>query len=266
MTVARAFFVRDFRAAWSYRFSFIVQSGGILFSLVSLKFIADLTSSSTPAALASYGGDYFGFALVGAVLSLLSYPVVKSFAGGVRSAQVTGTFEAMLATRANAAAVVVGAGIFPIMSACTQATLVVLVGAVALGARIHAGNAALVLVVLSLTIAALAGIGLFSAAFAIAFKQNEPFSGALLGASFLVSGILYPTSVLPGWLRHLAPLIPTTHAVELCRGLLLDGAATGALAPHFAALGAFAVMLPAGIVAVSLALRYARQSGSLSQY
>jgi hypothetical protein len=43
--------------------------------------------------------------------------------------------------------------------------------------------------VLLMTMAALAGFGLMSAGFVVVFKQNEPFTGALVALSFLLSGI-----------------------------------------------------------------------------
>jgi ABC-2 type transport system permease protein len=266
MRMAWGFLVRDLRSAWSYRFSFVVQSVSLLFSLVSLRFLSDLFGDSVPTGLATYGGDYFGFALVGAALSLLSYPMVKSFAGAVRSAQVTGTFEAMLTTRANGVGVVLCSGIFPIVIACLQAVLAVAVGALLLGARLHVSHLALALLVLPMTATCLAGVGLMSAAFAIAFKQSEPFSGAMLAGSFLIGGILYPTSVLPAWLAALAQLLPITHAAALSRALLLDGAYTSAVAVHFLALGGFCLLFPAGVVLLSAAIRYAKRAGTLAHY
>ncbi|MCK9518163.1 MAG: ABC transporter permease, partial [Dehalococcoidia bacterium] len=205
MTAMRAFLWRDFRVAWSYRVSFLFQSGSLLFTLVSLRFLSDLLGESSPVALDGYGGDYFSFVILGMGLSLLAYPVTKSFAGGVRAAQMTGTFEAMLTTRTPAVAIVFHSGLYPILLACTQLAAMWIIAALALGAEFRVGDLALVLVVLLLTMAVLAGIGLLSAAFAIAFKQNEPLTTAFLAGSLLVSGIMYPTSVLPGWLETIAP-------------------------------------------------------------
>lgn len=265
MSVAWGFLVRDLRSAWSYRFSFVVQSASMLFSLASLRFLSDMFGEGAPASLAAYGGDYFGFVLVGVALSLLSYPMVKSFAGAVRSAQVTGTFEAMLTTRAGGVGIVLASGIFPIAMACIQMMLV-LAGGLLFGAGLHASHLALAALVLAMTVTSLAGIGLMSSAFVIAFKQTEPFSGAMLAGSFLIGGILYPTSVLPAWLDALAQLLPVTHAAALSRALLLDGAQTSGVALHLLALAAFCLLFPAGIALLSAAIRHAKRTGTLSHY
>jgi ABC-2 type transport system permease protein len=266
MSTIRAFVLRDFRVAWSYRFSFFVQNASMLFSLVSLKFVSDLFGRSGSSVLSDYGGDYFAFALLGLGVSLLSYPAVKAFTGGVRAAQVTGTFEAMLTTRAHPALIVLGAGIYPILIVLCQFVLLVGAGGLVFGADYQFANLGLVLVVLVMTIVALAGIGLMSASFTIAFKQSEPFSGALLALSLMISGILYPTSVLPSWLRVFAPMLPVTHAIELTRGLFISGAHVDALVAHFLALAAFCLLLPAGMVTLSLAIGWAKRTGSLAHY
>lgn len=266
MNALMAFLWRDFRVAWSYRATFFFQAGSLVFSLVSLRFVSDLIGQSSPRGLAEYGGDYFSFVSLGLGVSLLAYPVTKSFAQAVRAAQVTGTFEAMLTTRTPASAVVFYSGLYPIVVACVQLAAMWVIAAFALGAQFHVADLPLLLLVLTMTLAVLAGIGLCSAAFAIAFKQNEPLTNAFLAGSMLVSGIMYPTSVLPGWLERIAPLLPLTHALELTRALFLEGASTSSIGVHLAALAAFALLLPFGFFVLQQSITWARRSGSLSQY
>lgn len=266
MNTARAFFMRDLRVAWSYRFSFFFQNASLLFSVLTLRFVSDLIGNGDNPALAAYGGDYFSFVLVGAGLSLLAYPVTKAFADGVRAAQVTGTFEAMLTTRASGASVVVCSALYALTVACVQLLLMWLVGGLAFGADFRPAQAPVALLVVALTVAVLAGIGLLAASFAIAFKQNEPMTAAFVAASLLISGIMYPTSVLPHWMQLLAPLLPLTHAAELTRFVFLDGADPAKAGVHLAALAAFGLLLPAGIFALNRSLDWARRSGSLSHY
>jgi ABC-2 type transport system permease protein len=112
----------------------------------------------------------------------------------------------------------------------------------------------------------LVGIGLMSAAFVIAFQQNEPVSGGLVALSFLVSGVLYPLSVMPMWLRSIGELLPLTHAIELARGLLIGTATIQSMGWHFAALAGASLMFPVGVMALSSSLAYARRSGTLGHY
>lgn len=265
MSAVLAFLVRDLRVAWSYRLSFIFGLGSLVFSVVSLKFVAQLVNDGAPADLAPYGGDYFTFAIIGAAINLAAFPALRTFASSVRDAQVNGTFEAMLATRTRGTSIVVASAAYQLALLLIELVLLFVVATVALGAELRPANLGPGLGALVLTIVAFAGMGLLSCAFTILFRQQEPLSGAMLAGSFLLSGILYPTSVLPSWLEPFSLLLPMTHAVELTRGLLVEGADT-AVAGHALALGAFALSLPLGLWAVAAALRSARRSGSLAHY
>jgi len=266
MNTAAAFFMRDFRVAWSYRFSFFFQNMSLVFSVLTLRFVSDIVGDSDLAALDQYGGDYFSFVLLGAGISLLAYPVTKSFAQGVRAAQVTGTFEAMLMTRTSGVTVVLCSSLYALTMACIQLLLMWAIGGVVFGAEFRLVQLPVALLVVVMTMAVLGGVGLLAAAFAIAFKQNEPLTSAFVAASMLISGIMYPTSVLPGWMETVSPLLPLTHAADLLRFTFLDGADVGQAGMHFLALGGFCALLPLGLFALDRSLDYARRSGSLSQY
>lgn len=266
MTSARAFFLRDFRIAWSYRFSFIFQNATLLFSILTLRFVSDVLADADLPALDAYGGDYFSFVLLGAGISLLAYPVTKSFAAGVRGAQVTGTFEAMLMTRTSGVGVVVCSALYALTAASLQMLLMWLIGGILFGADFRVTQVPIVLLVVAMTMAVLAGIGLLAAAFVIAFKQSEPFTSAFVAASMLISGIMYPTSVLPSWLERLSPLLPLTHSADLLRLTFLQGADGSQVAMHFAALGLFCLLLPVGVISLNMSLNFARRTGTLSQY
>jgi ABC-2 type transport system permease protein len=261
-----AFARRDFRIAWSYRFSFVLQAGTLVFALASAKFMSELLAEGGIASLDAYGGDYFSFVLVGLALNLLALPAVRSFSDAVRGAQVTGTLEAMLSTRSSPLAIIVSSVTYPLLRVLVELVLIVALAAVVLDARVELQHIGLTLAVLVLTVASFAGVGLMSCAFTVAFKQREPLTGAFLTGSLLLSGVIYPTSVLPSWLEVLSPLLPMTHALELTRGLFLEGAEVSNLEWHFAALAAFSALLPLGVWLLGRSIRWARRAGSLAYY
>ena len=267
MTLAAAFAMRDLRVAWSYRFSFVMQFGTLVFTLLSVRFLSDLLASGEgETALGTYGGDYFAFVVVGLAINVLAIPSARTFAGAVRAAQVNGTFEAMLATRTHPVAIVLAGSSYPLVVATLQTVAIVALAALAFGAEFQLQNAGLVALVLLLAMAAFAGFGLASCAFTIAFKQREPFTGVFLAGSLLFSGVLYPTSVLPRELEILAPLLPMTHALQITRGLFLEGAEVANIELHLLALAGFALMLPVGLWLLERSLDWARRAGSLGHY
>ena len=263
---ARAFFVRDLRVAVTYRVSFIESFVGMLFGLVSMLFISDLINQGSPKDLAPYGDDYFGFALVGVAFALFVQVVAGQFAGIVRSAQVMGTLEVMLSSRTSLPAFLGYSSLYGFAYAMLRLVVALTVGALFLGANLHFDDAAIALLAFVLTVATFAGIGIFAAAFVVWFKQPEPITAGLTTLSLLVSGVLYPTTVLPGWLQSLAPLLPLTHTMEALRGALLEGASDVSIMGHVAALAGFSLLLPLSLVAFELAVRQAKAAGSLAHY
>jgi ABC-2 type transport system permease protein len=82
----------------------------------------------------------------------------------------------------------------------------------------------------------------------------------------LVSGVYYPTSVLPGWLQALSVLSPATYVIEGMRRALLDGADLAALWPLvWPALLVGALSIPIGLRAFIAAERYAKRTGRLKR-
>jgi hypothetical protein len=66
--------------------------------------------------------------LIGAAISVLSYPITKGFADGVRGAQLNGTLEAMLMTCTRPTAVILSSGAYTVMMALLEAILALVIG------------------------------------------------------------------------------------------------------------------------------------------
>jgi ABC-2 type transport system permease protein len=79
--------------------------------------------------------------------------------------------------------------------------------------------------------------------------------------------MLYPVSVLPGWLQVVARLIPVTYSLEGMRAALLGHATMRELLPAFMTLLTFAaVLLPVSFVVFSWALRQTKVTGTLTHF
>jgi ABC-2 type transport system permease protein len=79
--------------------------------------------------------------------------------------------------------------------------------------------------------------------------------------------MLYPVSVLPGWLQVLARLIPVTYSLEGMRAALLGHATIRELLPALMTLLTFAaVLLPVSLLVFSWALRQTKVTGTLTHF
>jgi len=259
--------MRDLKEEISYRLNMIWQVGNLLFGVLGLLFLGRLVSGGGPnPTLAPYGGGYFLFAVVGVAVGDAMWAALRGFAGRVRYDQVVGTLDAMLSTPAPLWRVVLASGTFPLAKALLR-LLIYLVAGFALEATVPPAGAWLLAMVLPLTFAGFAALGVASSALTLVFKRGEPV-GVLFGAvSFLVGGTLYPVASLPGPVQELAALLPLTHAIEASRIALLGGAGAGEIGVELVWLLVFdAVAIVGAVVSLRYAQAHLLRHGTSRQY
>ena len=106
---------------------------------------------------------------------------------------------------------------------------------------------------------------MLSTSYSLLFKRGNPAKWLLLGISGLAGGMMYPVSVLPGYLQAVARLIPLTYSLQGVRAALLGGAAFRELWPSIIALLIFAaILLPLSFLAFAWALRHTKITGTLT--
>jgi ABC-2 type transport system permease protein len=265
--VLAAFLLREVREALSYKAAIAIQLAGLLLALGALYYLARFIGVGRSAELAAYGSDYLGFALLGFILTELQQVAVGSFAQRVRNAQLAGTLEAMLATPARPWQILVAAPIGDFLEAAIRALSYLLIGWLGFGLHLQLDHAAPAIAAVALAMGAFVGLGLCAAAAAMLLRKSEPIGWAVSGLSVLVAGVVYPTAVLPGWLRGFGQALPITHALETIRRALLGGAGAAELARPLLVLAGFAAcLLPLGLLAFAAALRRTRIDGSLTHY
>ncbi len=261
-----AFLRRDLAEAASYKFSFIFSVVGILFSSATFYFISRLVTPGT-ATLAAYGGDYFSFAMVGIAFSGLLGIFQEGLPQVVRSAQVSGTFEALLVTRTSMPVILFGSSMYSLMFALLRTAIHLGLAVAVFGMRLGSINIPGLLLVLILTAVCFLSLGMLSASFVLVYKLGNPISWFFGSVSGLLGGMLFPVAVLPSWMRGLSFFLPVTHVLEGLRLSLLSSAPFSRILPSIAALAVFsALLLPLGLWTFRLALHKAKKDGTLTQY
>ena len=111
------------------------------------------------------------------------------------------------------------------------------------------------------------GLGIASAVFPMLWTEKGLQMAYIVQAIvLLVSGVYYPTSVLPAWLQPLSVISPATYVIEGMRRALLDGADLGSEWPFvWPALLVGALSIPLGLRAFIAAERYAKRTGRLKR-
>jgi ABC-2 type transport system permease protein len=264
--VFRAFLRRDLREALTYKFSFVSSVTGILLSSATFYFVAKLVPSGAPS-LGPFGGDYFSFAVVGVAFAGLLGMFQEGLAAVVRSAQLSGTLEALLVTPVPVPTILFGSSLYSLVFQIVRTVLHLGVAMAFFGLALGRVNVPGVLAVGVLTVLCFLSVGILSASFILVYKTGNPFSWILGTVSGLLGGVVFPVSLLPPWIRWVSSLLPVTYALDGMRKSLLASAAFAEVLPDVAALAAFdAVLLPLSLVAFRLAVRKAKRDGTLSHF
>ncbi len=261
-----AFLRRDLREAMTYKFSFLSSVLTIFFSSATFYFVAKLISPESPS-LEPYGGDYFSFAIVGIAFSSLLGIFQEGLPAIIRSAQVSGTLEALLVTQTSIPTVLLGSSLYSLTYQSLRTVLHVVLAALVFGMAIGPVSWAGVVLVFFLTALCYLSIGFLSASFVLVYKLGNPLSWIFGSAAGLLGGMVFPIAILPPWLRWASYLLPVTYSLDGMRKSLLASAGFSAILPDIGALAVFnIVLLPLSLMVFRLAVRKAKRDGTLTHY
>ena len=259
LSSAHAFVRRDFQIAMSYRVPFLFDLVGAFFVIFEFYFLAKLVPESAST------GDYLGFVATGLVVTTFLVSGASVVASNIRQEQVQGTIEVTLSSGLSLPALSLGISAYPVMAGAVRAAIYAALAA-ALGARVSGANWGLAISVLTVGSISFVAIGLMAVGLVLVFRQAAGAVGWLVGAATLLAGVVFPLELLPGWLRFLSGLSAATWTLQTIRRAL-EGASWSEEWPALALLAGMGVLYAAlALLALSLGIRHARRTGSLSQY
>jgi ABC-2 type transport system permease protein len=260
-------FRRDLAVARSYRVAFLIEIFQALFGAAGFYFLSQFVQSPTLQKSLPPGTTYFSFALVGiAFFDYLSIGLI-TFDESLQAARQNGTLENLLVTQTSLTVILAGSGLYPFALMSLRTGIYIAWGAILFGFPLRGANWPGAVLVLAASVLAFAGLGILSASYLLVFKRGNPVNWAVLGVSTVVSGMMYPISVLPVWLQYVARLTPVTYSLEGMRAAILGHASLRELLPSIGALLLFAaVLLPLSFAVFSWALRRTKITGTLTHF
>jgi ABC-2 type transport system permease protein len=260
-----AILVRDAKLALSYPLWFALQWVGIAASATGLFFVSKIVPQSGSFSFNGTPASYFEFALVNVAFLTFQTAALQSFDNAIRDDQLRGTLEATYATPTSVGTIVLSSALWAFGITLVNVLCYLLIGTV-LGLHLGHLNVPAAIVFVLLTITATVPIGILSAAGVMVFKQGAPVQFFFNLAASLLAGVLFPVTVLPGWLQNCSWLLPTTHALHGIRGAV-HGATFGQLSPDMLWLGVLSiVLLPFALWVFRCAVARAKQDGTLAHY
>jgi ABC-2 type transport system permease protein len=146
---------------------------------------------------------------------------------------------------------------------------IAILAAVTLFVPVDLSRANVLSAVVLLAVGALAfvGLGIASASFPLLWTEKGLQMAYIVQAVvLLVSGVYYPTTVLPAWMQVLSTISPATYVIEGMRMALLDGADLLTLWPKvWPALVVGVLSVPLGLRLFIEVERYAKRTGRLKR-
>jgi len=263
LAAAAAILRRDLLLFVSYRLRFLAQGAAILFSVVLFYYLSRLIRVGTtfPSADA-----YFGYAVVGLVVLQLLTAVVASTPQALRQELVAGTFERLVVSPLGPAMAILAMCVFPSILAVVVggATLGV---AAAFGADLDFPGVLLAPVAAVLCVLAFLPLALLISGAVLVAKQAGSAATFLVTGLSLSSGVFFPTTLLPGYIRWIADVQPLTPALDLLRRVVLGVSTGDAPAVAAAKLAGFAlVLIPVALFVLAVIVEIGRRQGTLTEY
>jgi ABC-2 type transport system permease protein len=265
LSVVAAFLRRDYRINISYRASFALQTLAALFQL-SLFFYLGRVVDNADFASQNLTGGYFGYASVGLLVLTIVQVSAGSFSLKLHDEQAAGTFEALMATPTSPWLIVLSSAAYELIRATIAGLLLMGVAVAVFGLRLdlNPGSIGVAAVALLGCLGLFASLGVGVAAFIVVFKRAIGLLGMMFAGLALLGGVYFPIEVLPAPIEQVAAALPFTWGLDVVRASLLGGNVDPAqLAGVFAAT---AVLLPVALWGFTMAVRRARQTGTLAQY
>jgi ABC-2 type transport system permease protein len=267
LAVLFAFVRRELTALGGYRAAFLIRLFGLALGVGAMVFLSRFVGAAANPHLASYGGNYLGFMVLGLLAAEFQQVGVSGLAQRIRTAQMMGTLEAEISTPAPPWMVLAAAPVYEFGAAALRSAAYLAGASLLLDLDLDRASWPTLALAVPLIVAAFSGLGLLAAGTTMLVRRLNPVAMIIGSLSFFLSGVMYPVTVLPDWLRAIGRVLPLTHALTVLRGALLIGASPTALADSFLALAIFAAVLaPLGVGVFRFALRRTRVDGSLSHY
>ena len=263
----RAFVRRDLLIMLSYRTAALTDILNLLIQLLLFSFVSQMIDSDT---LPSYGGrpaTYLNFVTIGVAVTAFVQLGLGRLVGVIRSEQVTGTLELLLASPTSLGAVQVGSVAYSVLYVPLRTVAFLGLATALLNVPFDMSNVGPAITGLVLFMPVVWGLGVVIAAGILTFRRGGGaigLAGAVLGAG---SGAYFPLELLPGWLQAVMAYNPITITLNVMRAAMIGGVDWRALMSDYVVLAAMSVVsLLLGHLAFRAALRRELRLGTLNQY
>jgi ABC-2 type transport system permease protein len=183
----------------------------------------------------------------GLIAIVLIFSTLITTAIAITREREMGTMENLLVLPIQPAEVLLGKIVPYVGLGYLQTGLVLLVAVVVFGVPV-AGSLPLLLGAIGVFIACNLALGFVISSIARTQMQAMQMAQFVFLPSLLLSGFLFPFRGMPVWAQVIGDVLPVTHILRICRGVLLKGNGWSEIAPDLWPMALFGLAI--GVVAV----------------
>jgi ABC-2 type transport system permease protein len=177
-----------------------------------------------------------------------------------------GTSGSLFLTPASRSAVVVGYGLGSFIWFLPSFGALLLLGRLT-GAHLRVTDALALGLSVALLILASLSAGFFFSGIFILSRRGNLIANFLQAPIYLLTGMLVPLTLLPGWVRPFAGAVPATHALTALRASALSGATLGSVGWEIlVGLLVSGIWTALGVTALRWVEHVAKRTGQLDLY
>ena len=213
---------KDFLADFSYKISFFFQFFGMFMTAISFFFISETFIDSKSTHLEQFNYDYFIFATIGIAILDIVISIMRSLTISLREAQSFGYEEILFVSSVNSNYIFLCASLYPFIKSSFKFIIYILFLQLISTHDFLLASIFFSFLLFILMIIPFLALSFLALSFVLYFKQADPINLIISLLLSIFSGIVYPVSVLPGFLQNISYLIPLTSQLNSTRHLLIN--------------------------------------------
>lgn len=213
---------KDFLIDYSYKISFIGQFVGIFLTAISFFFISETFSESNSIHLEQFNNNYFIFATIGIAILDIVTTIMRALTNSLREAQSFGYVEVLFISKIDPGYIFLCSAIYPFIKGILKFIIYIFFLQYFDGNVFSMSSIFISMSLLALIALPFVALSFLSLSFVLYFKQSDPVNFFINISISLLSGIIYPISVLPIFMQNISNYIPLTIQLNSVRHVLIN--------------------------------------------
>lgn len=229
----------------SMTLTLLTDSSDVTTSSAIINFMRQLLAKTGSIALNVpniYGNlEYLDFLIPGVIALTVFMGSVATTGSAIAGEKEDGTLVRMLMTPVSKRSVILGKTIYQLILQLGRAVILILAAYFLLGFNM---NGSWLLISLVLVIFTLGGVGMGIVMSTMVEDMESFFQLNMLVTmpSMFVTGVFFPLSSVPNWMRYIAYCLPLTYAIDAMRIVMIKGQGLNAISTDLIILSLFAIV------------------------